>query len=53
MRRCLENPEVRRNEIEKRFNAMELATQRQLQQRDREIAALKLRVSDLEKGVSR
>ena len=47
-----ENPAVGRIELEKRFNAMELATQRQLQKRDREITALKLRISDLEKEVS-
>ena len=38
--------------LEKRFNAMELSTQRQLQQRDREISALKMRVSDLEDALA-
>ncbi|MFA7121415.1 MAG: hypothetical protein WC277_08025 [Bacilli bacterium] len=38
-------------ELEKRFNAMELSIQRQLQARDREIMGLKLRISDLEDTV--
>ena len=48
----LENPEVRQYEIEKRFNAMELSHQRQLQQRDREISELQLRVTDLEDALA-
>jgi|BioPla2DNA2_1021312.scaffolds.fasta_scaffold265239_1 hypothetical protein len=45
-----DNGKVPRYELEKRLNTMELSFQRQLQARDREIQALKLRVSDLEKG---
>jgi len=48
-----ENPVICRIELEKRLNTLELSFQRQLQARDREIMGLKLRISDLEKGVSR
>ncbi|MDN7025069.1 hypothetical protein FGU65_09245 [Methanoculleus sp. FWC-SCC1] len=44
------NTEVRKFELEKRFNTMELHLQRQLQQRDREIAELKIRMAALESG---
>lgn len=40
---------VPRYELEKRLNTLELSFQRQLQRRDREIQALKLRVSGLER----
>ncbi len=48
--KCSENPIIYRIELEKRLNTMELSFQRQLQKRDDEIKALKLRISDLEKG---
>ena len=44
-----DNGKVPRYELEKRLNTTELSFQRQLQARDVEIQALKLRVSDLER----